>query len=92
MAVVAWYWIPDSPGEQRWLGRREREIARRRVMVVRDGGGNDEEEEEEDNDDDGMGGVQSREEKGVKWKEVWMALADGKNWITAVSKINNEWQ
>ncbi|KAF8421249.1 major facilitator superfamily domain-containing protein [Tirmania nivea] len=79
VAVIAWYWIPDSPGEQRWLGRREREIARRRVMVVRDG------EEDEEWDDGETGGVAGLEEKrGIKWGEVWMVLGDVKNWITSL--------
>lgn len=75
MAAVAWYWIPDSPEEQRWLGKREQEIARRRVMVVSDG----------DMEWDTSGNEELRAEKqGVLWNEVRMALTDGKNWVTAV--------
>lgn len=73
VAVVAWYWIPDSPGEQRWLGKREQEIARRRVLVVSDG------------DVDWDAGGNGELKQGVLWNEVRMALTDGKNWVTAVS-------
>ncbi|KAF8463486.1 major facilitator superfamily domain-containing protein [Kalaharituber pfeilii] len=76
VAIIAWYWIPDGPEDQRWLGRREREIARRRVMVVRDIG------EEDDWTDEGD--EEQREKKGVRWGEVWVALGDMKNWITAM--------
>ena len=76
VAAVAWYWIPDSPGEQRWLGKREQEIARRRVMVVSDG------DMEWDASGNGESGAMKQ---GVLWNEVRMALTDGKNWVTAVS-------
>lgn len=76
VAVVAWYWIPDSPGEQRWLGRREKEIARRRVLVVKDG---------EEWEGGGVAGTEGEETAGVRWGEVWIALGDAKNWVTAVS-------
>ncbi|KAF8459576.1 major facilitator superfamily domain-containing protein [Terfezia claveryi] len=76
VAVVAWYWIPDSPGEQRWLGRREREIARRRVMVVKD------DERDEEWDDGETAGLE--EKRGIRWGEVWTALGDAKSWVTAL--------
>ncbi|KAI5785573.1 major facilitator superfamily domain-containing protein, partial [Peziza echinospora] len=77
LAVVAWYWFPDGPEDQWWLTARERGIARRRVLVVR--GGEEEEDDEGlgDEEGDGIG-------KGVRWREVWSALVDGKNWITAM--------
>jgi len=48
-------------------------------MVVKDG-------EDEEWDDGETGGVAGLEEKwGIKWEEVWIALGDAKNWVTAVS-------
>lgn len=78
MAVVAWYWIPDNPGDARWLNEDEAKIARRRLLRVVDGdgdvGGYEEEGEEE--------------ERGVNFRQVVEALRDGKNWITAVSFLS----
>lgn len=44
-------------------------------MVVRDG--------DEWEDDDTNEAVD--ETGGVRWREVWVALRDAKNWVTAVS-------
>jgi len=49
-------------------------------MAVRDG------EEDQEWGDGEAGDVAGREEKwGIRWGEVWMALGDMKNWVTAVS-------
>lgn len=70
--VCAFYLIPDSPSDARFLSRDQRKIARRRLLIVRD--------DEEDT------GVVGYEEEGreLRWKEVWKAVGDASNWITAL--------
>lgn len=72
MGVVSWWWVPEGPGGCWWLGWEERGIARRRLLVVKEGG--EQQGEEED-------------KGGIKWREVWGAVCEGKNWVMAVSSI-----
>ncbi|KAI5812936.1 major facilitator superfamily domain-containing protein [Pyronema omphalodes] len=70
--VCAYYLIPDTPAECRFLERDQKKIARRRLLVVRD-------------DEEDTGTVISTEEgRGLRWKEVWKAFGDLGNWITAL--------
>jgi MFS family permease len=70
--ICAYYFIPDTPAECRFLERDQKKIARRRLLVVRD-------------DEEDTGTVISTEEgRGLRWKEVWKAFGDLGNWITAL--------
>ena len=54
-------------------------------MVVRDG---DEGEEWDDGEAGRAAGLE--EKQGIRWGEVWMALRDAKNWVTAVRILHGE--
>lgn len=70
MAVISWWWVPDSPDDCWWLGWEERKVARRRLITVRD---------------PVDGEVMTEEEpSGLNWFEIWRSLSDGKNWIMAL--------
>ncbi|TGZ80852.1 MFS general substrate transporter [Ascodesmis nigricans] len=75
---VAFYVIPDSPGDAWFLKTtREREIARRRLIVVRD--------DDEDNEDE-VGVISAEEDDegpGIRYNEIFLALKNVNNWITA---------
>jgi hypothetical protein len=75
MAVVSYYHIPDSPADCGFLTADQKKIARRRLLVVRDG---DEGEEVVEDDDEGK----------LKWAQVWFAIRDLGNWVTAVSILS----
>jgi hypothetical protein len=71
-AICAYYFIPDSPADARFLDRDQKKIARRRLLVVHD-------------DEEGTGTVMATEEgRGLRWTEVRKAFSDPGNWITAL--------
>ncbi|PWW74276.1 MFS general substrate transporter [Tuber magnatum] len=75
MAVISYYRIPDSPADAGFLTLEQKRIARRRLLVVRDGDGDEEV-------------IMGEEEgRGVRWGQVWNAIRDVGNWITAVGAI-----
>lgn len=71
MAIVSYYRIPDSPADAGFLTPEQKKIARRRLLVVRDG----------DDEEVIMG---EEEDRGVRWGQVWNAIKDVGNWVTAV--------
>ncbi|CUS07407.1 unnamed protein product [Tuber aestivum] len=71
MAVISYYHIPDSPADAGFLTLEQKKIARRRLLVVRDG---DDEEEVIMGEEEG---------RGVRWGQVWNAIRDVGNWVTA---------
>ncbi|KAG0126012.1 major facilitator superfamily domain-containing protein [Tuber indicum] len=72
MAVISYYHIPDSPADAGFLTLEQKKIARRRLLVVRDGDGDEEEV------------IMGEEEgRGVRWGQVWNAIKDVGNWVTA---------
>lgn len=81
--IAAFYMIPDSPGDAWFLNNSQRDIARRRLLVVRD-------DDEEDDDDQHsiMKRILARDEeeegRGIRWSEIWVAMKNPGNWITAV--------
>jgi len=74
MAIVSYYRIPDSPADAGFLTPEQKKIARRRLLVVRDG----------DDEEVIMG---EEEGRGVRWGQVWHAVKDVGNWVTAVGII-----
>jgi len=71
MAIISYYRIPDSPADAGFLTPEQKKIARRRLLVVRDG----------DDEEVIMG---EEEGRGVRWGQVWNAIKDVGNWVTAV--------
>lgn len=69
--------IPDSPGDAWFLNARQKRVARQRLLVVRD-----------DDDDDSAGKIfnsdNTSEGRGLRFAELWPALLNPGNWITAV--------
>lgn len=74
VAVWAWHWLPDSPGEARWLNSRERKIAVLR-MRKETSGTNARPKESANNI--------PRHEQKFKWNEVAQTLLDPKSYLTA---------
>jgi MFS family permease len=73
VAVVCWYWLPDSPSTARWLNRRQRKIATLRLRKEADASGS-------------SGGKQSsvpRHKKKFQWREVLKTMLDPKSWLSA---------
>lgn len=75
VAVWAYFWIPDSPGQARWLNAREKKIAtlRMRKEVAASAGSE-------------KGMIQSnvpRHKRKFKWDEVLSTLKDPKSYLTA---------
>ncbi|KXT14249.1 hypothetical protein AC579_6712 [Pseudocercospora musae] len=72
VAVWTYYWLPDSPGQARWLNSRERKIAKLRKR-------------KETNVDARLGGPNSYgRERGFRWDRVKQTLIDPKAYITAI--------
>ncbi|KAF2143735.1 uncharacterized protein K452DRAFT_224230 [Aplosporella prunicola CBS 121167] len=80
VAVWAWGFVPDGPGEARWLDGREREVAVLRLRRERDVTGLEREKE------DAMvaGGGGRRRRRGIDLREVAKTLRDPKAWLTAL--------
>ncbi|KAF2488098.1 major facilitator superfamily domain-containing protein [Neohortaea acidophila] len=79
VAVWAWYWIPDSPGQARWLDAREKKIATLRMR--KENAANTSTEKS-----GGGGTVHStvpRHKRKFQWTEVVHALRDPKNYLSA---------
>lgn len=73
VAVVCWYWLPDSPSTARWLNRRQRKIATLRLRKETETAG-------------GSTGKQSsvlRHKKKFQWREVRNTMLDLKSWLAA---------
>ncbi|KAF7192750.1 putative transporter [Pseudocercospora fuligena] len=73
VAVWTYYWLPDSPGEARWLNFRERKIAKLRKR-------------KETNIDArvrGSGAPATRQQQAFRWDQVKQTLLDPKAYITA---------
>lgn len=73
VAVVCWYWLPDSPSTARWLNRRQRKIATLRLRKEADASGI-------------ATGKQSsvpRHKKKFQWREVLNTMLDPKSWLSA---------
>jgi MFS family permease len=73
VAVVCWYWLPDSPSTSRWLNRRQRKIAMLRLRKEADASGM-------------SSGKQSsvpRHKKKFQWREVLKTMLDPKSWLSA---------
>jgi MFS family permease len=73
VAVVCWYWLPDSPSTARWLNRRQRKIATLRLRKETDAAS-------------GSTGKQSsvpRHKKKFQWREVLKTMLDLKSWLAA---------
>ncbi|EME78243.1 uncharacterized protein MYCFIDRAFT_144316, partial [Pseudocercospora fijiensis CIRAD86] len=68
VAVWTYYWLPDSPGQARWLNSRERKIARLRKR-------------KETRIDARVGGLATRHEQVFRW--VKQTLIDPKAYVTA---------
>lgn len=75
VAVWAWSFVPDSPGEARWLSKRQREVAVLRLRKESDGRNAGEKDDE--------GGRESGK-RGVNLREVLNTLLDPKCYLTAV--------
>lgn len=78
VAVWAWSFVPDGPGEARWLNAREREVAVLRLRKER-------EQEAEMREKDEEGVWKGDKKRGVDFKEVLQTLMDPKCYLTAVS-------
>lgn len=75
VAVVCWYWLPDSPSTVRWLNRRQRKIAALRLR------------KETDAASGSIGNHQSsvlRHKKKFQWREVLKTMLDLKSWLAAL--------
>lgn len=79
VAVWAWTFVPDGPGEARWLSPRQREVAVLRLRKERD-----QDAGEKDGESVGRrrGAARGR---GVNFREVLQTLIDPKCYLTAVS-------
>jgi MFS family permease len=71
VAIFAWSWLPDSPGQARWLTLNERKIADRRMR--RDTG----------QEKLSRLGASSRHTRKLDWTAVWAPLKDPKSYMTA---------
>ncbi|KAL1652178.1 hypothetical protein SLS58_000304 [Diplodia intermedia] len=82
VAVWAWSFVPDGPGEARWLSAREREVA---VLRLRGGREREAEAREKDEEEEGdsvrKGGTKKK--RGVDFREVLQTLMDPKCYLTA---------
>ncbi|KAB2579534.1 putative transporter [Lasiodiplodia theobromae] len=76
VAVWAWSFVPDGPGEARWLNAREREVAVLRLRKER-------EQEAEMREKDEEGVWKGDKKRGVDFKEVLQTLMDPKCYLTA---------
>ncbi|KAM0715796.1 hypothetical protein Q7P37_008310 [Cladosporium fusiforme] len=73
VAVMCYYWLPDSPSVTRWLTRRQRRIATLRLRKEADDG-------------NGTGHQSSvpRHKKKFQWREVLKTMRDPKSWLAAL--------
>ncbi|EKG13517.1 Major facilitator superfamily [Macrophomina phaseolina MS6] len=78
VAVWAWSFVPDSPGEARWLSKRQREVAVLRLRRESSGGEGAEKDEERERQRKGEG------KRGVDLREVVRTLLDPKCYLTAL--------
>lgn len=72
VAVVCFYWLPDSPSQARWLTSRQRKIATLRLR--------------KENDDAGSstkGPSIPRHKKKFQWREVKKTMLDLRSWLAA---------
>ncbi|KKY26845.1 putative mfs transporter [Diplodia seriata] len=82
VAVWAWSFVPDGPGEARWLSAREREVAVLRLRGEREREAEArEKDEEEEGDSVRKGGTKKK--RGVDFREVLQTLMDPKCYLTA---------
>ncbi|KAL0256388.1 phosphatidylinositol-3,5-bisphosphate 5-phosphatase [Diplodia seriata] len=89
VAVWAWSFVPDGPGEARWLSAREREVAVLRLRGEREREAEArEKDEEEEGDSVRKGGTKKK--RGVDFREVLQTLMDPKCYLTAVSSRKKE--
>ena len=73
VAVVCWYWLPDSPSTARWLNRRQRKIATLRLRKEADASGSS----------TGKQSSVPRHKKKFQWREVLKTMLDPKSWLSA---------
>ena len=73
VAVVCWYWLPDSPSTARWLNRRQRKIATLRLRKETDAG----------SISTGKSSSIPRHKKKFQWREVLKTMLDLKSWLAA---------
>ncbi|KAL1587911.1 hypothetical protein WHR41_03420 [Cladosporium halotolerans] len=72
VAVVCFYWLPDSPSQARWLTSRQRKIATLRLR--------------KENDDAGSSTKRPsipRHKKKFQWREVKKTMLDLRSWLAA---------
>ncbi len=75
VAVWAWFWIADSPGQARWLDPREKKIATMRMRKENAANSTSEKAVTHSN--------VPRHKRKFKWNEVANAIKDPKNYLTA---------
>ena len=74
-AVFAWYWIPNSPSDARWLSPRERRVG---VLRIR------EEKVTKAGAEAGAGTSGGKRRAGsINWHEIWTTIRDPKCYLTA---------
>jgi len=84
-ALVAWWWIPDSPSDAWFLkSPEERKIATVRLLTASQ---REQRQQAIRNQSGKMDTTSSSEAKlgRLKWREIVLAVGDLKNWLTAVS-------
>lgn len=69
--------IPDSPGEAWFLTTRQKRVATQRLLTVSD---------DDDSPSSGKFFDDDAETRGLRFTEIWSALLNPGNWITAVSR------
>jgi MFS family permease len=73
VAVVCWYWLPDSPSTARWLNSRQRKIATLRLRKETDPAGSSTSRQSS----------VPRYMKKFQWREVLKTMLDLKSWLAA---------
>lgn len=72
VAVICFYWLPDSPSSARWLNSRQRKIATLRLRKEAEGSGSSE-----------KASSVARHQKKFQWREVRKTLTDSRSWLAA---------
>ncbi|OJD40350.1 mfs transporter [Diplodia corticola] len=83
VAIWAWSFVPDGPGEARWLSAREREVAVLRLRGEREMEAAAREKDEEDEGGSSLRKGTTKKKRGVDFKEVLQTLMDPKCYLTA---------
>lgn len=73
VAVMCYYWLPDSPSDARWLTSRQRKIATLRLR-----------KETDDGSAAGKTSSVPRHKKKFQWREVFKTMRDPKSWLAAL--------